>query len=97
MTRTTPELATPLQTSASHQQPSIPVDSKPYGLVGGSGLWEPHQLVDVWTITYDLTCNRSNRRRILVESGFEPGTLRPQRRDLTTRSPRPDVNEECKT
>ncbi|GBM71211.1 hypothetical protein AVEN_214891-1, partial [Araneus ventricosus] len=32
MTRTTPELAPPLQTSAPHQfSPSIPVDSKPYG------------------------------------------------------------------
>ncbi|GBM78289.1 hypothetical protein AVEN_216137-1, partial [Araneus ventricosus] len=32
MTRTTPELETPLQTSAPHQlSPSLPVDSKPYG------------------------------------------------------------------
>ncbi|GBL82032.1 hypothetical protein AVEN_50603-1 [Araneus ventricosus] len=40
MTRTTPELAPPLQTSA------------------------PFQREDVWSPTYDLTCNRPNTRRI---------------------------------
>ncbi|GBM74127.1 hypothetical protein AVEN_128755-1, partial [Araneus ventricosus] len=31
MTRTTHEMAPPLQTSAPHQLPSIPVNSKPHG------------------------------------------------------------------
>ncbi|GBO37516.1 hypothetical protein AVEN_67709-1, partial [Araneus ventricosus] len=46
---------------------------------------------------HDLACNR--RRRAgpkhggsWMESGFEPGTLRPQSRDLTTRPPRPSIN-----
>ncbi|GBL90728.1 hypothetical protein AVEN_219382-1 [Araneus ventricosus] len=33
MKRTTPELAPHLQTSTPHQHPSIPVDSKPHGVV----------------------------------------------------------------
>ncbi|GBN13224.1 hypothetical protein AVEN_113913-1 [Araneus ventricosus] len=39
MTRTTPELASPLQTSTPHNYLSIPVDSKPNGWVGELGLW----------------------------------------------------------
>ncbi|GBM27792.1 hypothetical protein AVEN_269746-1 [Araneus ventricosus] len=38
MTRTTPELAPPLQTSGPHQCPSILEDSKPYGSSVESGL-----------------------------------------------------------
>ncbi|GBN39986.1 hypothetical protein AVEN_73269-1, partial [Araneus ventricosus] len=41
------------------------------------------------TTTYDLTCNRPTHGGSSVESGFEPGTLRPQSWDLTTRPPRP--------
>ncbi|GBM09602.1 hypothetical protein AVEN_29448-1 [Araneus ventricosus] len=41
------------------------------------------------TTTIDLTCNRPHTRRIFSGSGFEPGTLQPQSRDLTTRPPRP--------
>ncbi|GBL99460.1 hypothetical protein AVEN_30393-1 [Araneus ventricosus] len=32
--------------------------------------------------TYDLACNRPHTRRILMESGFEPGTLRPKAETL---------------
>ncbi|GBO40939.1 hypothetical protein AVEN_47838-1 [Araneus ventricosus] len=39
-------------------------------------------------ITYDLTCNRPHTRRV-VEAGFEPGILRLQSQDLTTRPPQP--------
>ncbi|GBM58243.1 hypothetical protein AVEN_85842-1 [Araneus ventricosus] len=45
------------------------------------------------TTTYDLTCNRPHTRRIF-SGGFEPGALRPQSRDLTTRPPRPGMNAE---
>ncbi|GBN98750.1 hypothetical protein AVEN_3517-1 [Araneus ventricosus] len=40
----------------------------------------PHQRVDVWPHTHDLTCNRSNTDGSSMESGFEPGTprLRPE-------------------
>ncbi|GBO05487.1 hypothetical protein AVEN_57977-1 [Araneus ventricosus] len=41
--------------------------------------------------TYDLACNRPIHCGSSVESGFEPGTLRPQSRDLTTRPPRPET------
>ncbi|GBN08304.1 hypothetical protein AVEN_90466-1 [Araneus ventricosus] len=41
------------------------------------------------TTTYDLTCNRPIHGGSSVESGFEPGTLRLQSRDLTTRPPWP--------
>ncbi|GBO08942.1 hypothetical protein AVEN_35401-1 [Araneus ventricosus] len=37
--------------------------------------------------TCDLARNRPNASS--VESGFEPGILRPQSQDLTTRPPRP--------
>ncbi|GBM07264.1 hypothetical protein AVEN_187831-1 [Araneus ventricosus] len=39
--------------------------------------------------TYEIMCNRPQHGGSSVESGFEPGTLRPQSRDLTTRPPRP--------
>ncbi|GBN30450.1 hypothetical protein AVEN_255441-1 [Araneus ventricosus] len=41
--------------------------------------------------TYDLTRNIPIYGGSSVESGFEPGTVRPQSRDLTTRPPRPPV------
>ncbi|GBL74763.1 hypothetical protein AVEN_243628-1 [Araneus ventricosus] len=48
MMRTTPEVASPLQTSRHTSTPSIPVDSKPYGpnarrILGGIGFraWRP--------------------------------------------------------
>ncbi|GBN31121.1 hypothetical protein AVEN_10492-1 [Araneus ventricosus] len=47
------------------------------------------QREDVWTPAYDLTCNRPNTRRIFRRIGSGTWTLRPQNRDLTTRSPRP--------
>ncbi|GBM70196.1 hypothetical protein AVEN_20500-1 [Araneus ventricosus] len=40
---------------------------------------------------YDLMCNRPIHGGSSVESGFEPGTLRPQSRDLTTRTQRPQA------
>ncbi|GBM46669.1 hypothetical protein AVEN_261049-1 [Araneus ventricosus] len=67
MTRTTPELAPPLQTSA------------------------PHQLKNVWPLTYDLACNSPNTRRIFRGIGFRTW---PQNRDLTTRLPRPQTDRE---
>ncbi|GBM50046.1 hypothetical protein AVEN_172927-1 [Araneus ventricosus] len=39
--------------------------------------------------TYDLECSRPIHGGSSVESGFEPGTLRPQSRDLTSRPPQP--------
>ncbi|GBO04267.1 hypothetical protein AVEN_150639-1 [Araneus ventricosus] len=47
----------------------------------------PHQPENFWPPAYDSTCNTPNTRRIV--SGFEPRTLQPQSRDLTTRPPRP--------
>ncbi|GBN71027.1 hypothetical protein AVEN_64561-1 [Araneus ventricosus] len=42
--------------------------------------------------TYDLeACNRPHTRRIFSGSGFEPGTLRPYSRDLTTKPPLPYI------
>ncbi|GBN10529.1 hypothetical protein AVEN_243439-1 [Araneus ventricosus] len=40
------------------------------------------------TITYDLACNRPHTGGSSVESGFEPGNLRSQSRELTTGPPR---------
>ncbi|GBM50700.1 hypothetical protein AVEN_45968-1 [Araneus ventricosus] len=37
--------------------------------------------------TYDLACNRPINGGSSGESGFEPGTLRPQSRDPTTKPP----------
>ncbi|GBO09547.1 hypothetical protein AVEN_209446-1 [Araneus ventricosus] len=63
----------------------------------------PHRREDLWSPTYDLTCNRSqyttdrqwNRVSNLepsdgssMESAFEPGAFRFQGRDLITRPPR---------
>ncbi|GBM76393.1 hypothetical protein AVEN_221190-1 [Araneus ventricosus] len=39
-------------------------------------------------MTSDTTCTRLKHGGSPVESGLEPGTLRPRSRDLTTRSPR---------
>ncbi|GBN27546.1 hypothetical protein AVEN_61955-1 [Araneus ventricosus] len=39
--------------------------------------------------TYDLACDRCIHGGSSVESGFEPGALRPQSRDLATRPPWP--------
>ncbi|GBL85324.1 hypothetical protein AVEN_222778-1 [Araneus ventricosus] len=46
---TSPQSVTPLLTSAPHQRssPSIPVDPKPIGRLGGRGLWTPHQRKNV--------------------------------------------------
>ncbi|GBN48200.1 hypothetical protein AVEN_156177-1 [Araneus ventricosus] len=65
MTRTTPELAPPLQASTPHQR---------------EGVWP---LRMIWRAAGPIHGGSSG------ESGFEPGTLRPQSRDLTTRPPRP--------
>ncbi|GBM97404.1 hypothetical protein AVEN_260337-1 [Araneus ventricosus] len=65
MTRTTPELAPPLQT------------------------FEQHQQEDVWPPRYDLECNGTIHGVSSVESGFEPRSLQPLSRDLTTKPPRP--------
>ncbi|GBL96109.1 hypothetical protein AVEN_104341-1 [Araneus ventricosus] len=35
----------------------------------------------------------SHTQKFAVESGFEPGTLRPRSRDLITRTPRPIFQE----
>ncbi|GBM22441.1 hypothetical protein AVEN_221506-1 [Araneus ventricosus] len=50
-----------------------------------------HQREGVWSPTYDLTCNRPVYDGSSVESGLEPGTLRPQSRDLATRAPRSHI------
>ncbi|GBM54736.1 hypothetical protein AVEN_76244-1 [Araneus ventricosus] len=47
------------------------------------------QRENFWAPMYDLTCNRPITLRIFSRLGFEPGSLRLQCRDLTTRSPRP--------
>ncbi|GBO45845.1 hypothetical protein AVEN_164697-1 [Araneus ventricosus] len=65
MTRTTPRLAPPLQTSTPHQR---------------GGVWP---LRMIWRATGPIHGGSS------VESGLEPGALRFQSRDLTTRPPRP--------
>ncbi|GBM91233.1 hypothetical protein AVEN_258594-1 [Araneus ventricosus] len=61
MTRTTLELALPLQTPKGERLAT----------------------------TYDLTCSRPHPRGIFSGSGLEPGTLRPQSRDLATRPLQP--------
>ncbi|GBM77873.1 hypothetical protein AVEN_24622-1 [Araneus ventricosus] len=65
MTRTTPDLAPPLQTSA------------------------PHQREDVWLLCMILRATAPIHDGSLVESGFEPGTLRPEVETLTIRQSRP--------
>ncbi|GBN12333.1 hypothetical protein AVEN_241526-1 [Araneus ventricosus] len=65
MTRTTPELAPPLQTSA------------------------PLRREDIWSLPYDLACNRPHTRWIFKGIGFRTATLRSRGRDPTTRPPRP--------
>ncbi|GBN81585.1 hypothetical protein AVEN_270749-1 [Araneus ventricosus] len=67
MTKTTPELAPPLQTST------------------------PHQREDVWSLRMIWRAAGPRHGGSSVEAGFEPGALRPQSRDLTTRAPRPRV------
>ncbi|GBL72237.1 hypothetical protein AVEN_115206-1 [Araneus ventricosus] len=69
MTRTTPELAPPLQTST------------------------PHRREDVWPLRMNWRATGPIHGGSSVESGFEPGTLRPQSRDLTTRPPRPFIGQ----
>ncbi|GBM43002.1 hypothetical protein AVEN_88604-1 [Araneus ventricosus] len=61
MTRTTPELTPPLQTST------------------------PHQREDVWPLRMIWRAAVPIHSGSSVESVFEPGTLRPQGRDTTTR------------
>ncbi|GBN81917.1 hypothetical protein AVEN_157346-1 [Araneus ventricosus] len=70
MTRTTLEMAPPLQTSTPHQQEDV----WPLGMI--------------WCATGPIHGGAS------VESGFEPVTLWPQSRDLTTRPQRPEETEE---
>ncbi|GBM12004.1 hypothetical protein AVEN_256093-1 [Araneus ventricosus] len=53
--------------------------------VGWAGLYHATPTGGRLAITYELACNRPPS----MESGFEPGTLLPQSRDLTTRPPRP--------
>ncbi|GBO35780.1 hypothetical protein AVEN_199554-1 [Araneus ventricosus] len=65
MTRTTPELAPPLQTPT------------------------PRQQEDVWPLRMVQRAAGPIHGGSSVESGFEPGALRPQGRDLATRPPRP--------
>ncbi|GBN17490.1 hypothetical protein AVEN_28291-1 [Araneus ventricosus] len=65
MTRTTPELAPPLQTFA------------------------PHQRDDVRPLRMILLATGPIHDTSSVESGFEPGTLPPPSRDLTTKPSRP--------
>ncbi|GBM66698.1 hypothetical protein AVEN_160754-1, partial [Araneus ventricosus] len=48
----------------------------------------PHQREDVG-LYYDLAFNRSHKGGSSMQSDFEPGTLWPRSRDLTTRPPRP--------
>ncbi|GBN08030.1 hypothetical protein AVEN_266337-1 [Araneus ventricosus] len=44
---------------------------------------------DIWPLTYDLTCNRPNTRRIFSGTVFRTCNPPPKRRDLTTRPQRP--------
>ncbi|GBN05585.1 hypothetical protein AVEN_208307-1 [Araneus ventricosus] len=50
-----------------------------------AGTPSPQQRDDVWSPTYYFICNRPKTREIFLESGFEPGTLLTQSRDLSTR------------
>ncbi|GBN79791.1 hypothetical protein AVEN_29769-1 [Araneus ventricosus] len=70
MTRTTPELAPPLQTSTPHQ-------------------WE-----DIWPLRMIYRGTGPIHGGSSVESGFDPGALRTQSRDLTHRLPWPGVFRE---
>ncbi|GBN96489.1 hypothetical protein AVEN_38684-1 [Araneus ventricosus] len=65
MTRTTPELAPPLQTST------------------------PHQREDGWPLRMNWRAACPISGGSSVESGFGPGALRPQSRDLNTRLQQP--------
>ncbi|GBM60881.1 hypothetical protein AVEN_49641-1 [Araneus ventricosus] len=88
MTRLTPELPPPLQTSAPHQRLSFRPVTRPYTRLAGpgcSGCCVPHQREDVWLkvqqaqyATY-LQWNRV--------SNLE--TLQSRCRHLTTRPPMP--------
>ncbi|GBM33245.1 hypothetical protein AVEN_91642-1 [Araneus ventricosus] len=49
----------------------------------------PHQPEDVWPLRMICVQQAPYRGGSSVEQGFEPGTLRPQSRGLTTRPPRP--------
>ncbi|GBM94821.1 hypothetical protein AVEN_26532-1 [Araneus ventricosus] len=49
----------------------------------------PHQREDVWPPRMIQRATGPIHDGSSAESGFEPGTLRPQRQDLTTRPLRP--------
>ncbi|GBN11502.1 hypothetical protein AVEN_250079-1 [Araneus ventricosus] len=82
MTKTTPELAPPLQTSAPHQFPLRPV-TRPctrWGRPRWNGCCAPYQRADVCPPTYDLKCNLApHMADFSAKSGFKPGTLRKSR------------------
>ncbi|GBM18410.1 hypothetical protein AVEN_72748-1 [Araneus ventricosus] len=52
----------------------------------------PHQREDIWLLGMIYCATGPIHNGFLVESGFEPGTLRPQSRDLTTRPTRPHTD-----
>ncbi|GBN39969.1 hypothetical protein AVEN_197807-1 [Araneus ventricosus] len=71
------------------ERPSILVDSKPCGWVGGRGLWAPHQQrEDVWPQRMSLSATGSIHGGSSVESGIESRAFWPPSSDLTTWSPR---------
>ncbi|GBM31383.1 hypothetical protein AVEN_99603-1 [Araneus ventricosus] len=54
----------------------------------------PHQRVDVGALRMIYGAAGPIHGGSPVESGFEPGTLRPRRRELSTRPPRPRLQSE---
>ncbi|GBN37669.1 hypothetical protein AVEN_77481-1 [Araneus ventricosus] len=82
MTRTTPELAPPLQSSAPHQRVSPLVLSRPYTLLGrpaSVGIFAPTG--GRLATTCDLACSRPHTQRIFSGIGFgtwDPPAPRPR-------------------
>ncbi|GBN94323.1 hypothetical protein AVEN_140778-1 [Araneus ventricosus] len=70
MTRTTPELDPPFQTSSSYQREDVPPTKYDFTCNRPN-----YQREDVSPTTYDFTCNRPNTRRIL--SGIGVRTWKP--------------------
>ncbi|GBM28117.1 hypothetical protein AVEN_176605-1 [Araneus ventricosus] len=56
------------------------------------GIFTPHQREDVWSLRTIQRATGPMRGGSSEQSGLEPGTLRPQSRDLTTTPPRPHLH-----
>ncbi|GBN56985.1 hypothetical protein AVEN_68470-1 [Araneus ventricosus] len=55
------------------------------------GIFTPYQRESIWPLLMNWCSTGPTHGGSTVDSGFEPGTLRPQSRDLTTRPPRPPL------